>query len=53
VCKSASRDYRLGHATPGTRGVYFRPTLQMRIDLVNGLQRTWESHYKRDCDAAA
>lgn len=50
---SVMRDYRLGHATPGTRGVYSHPTLQMRLDLVNGLQRTWESHYKRDCDAAA
>jgi integrase len=49
---SVMRDYRLGHATPGTRGVYSHPTLQMRFDLVNGLQRTWESHYKRDYDAA-
>jgi integrase len=50
---SVMRDYRLGHATPGTRGVYSHPTLQMRLDLVNGLQRAWESHYKRDYDAAA
>jgi integrase len=46
------RDYRLGHATPGTRGVYSHPTLQMRLALVNGLQRVWESHYKGDYGAA-
>jgi integrase len=47
------RDYRLGHATPGTRGVYSHPTLQMRLTLVNGLQRVWESHYTCDYAAAA
>lgn len=44
----AMRDYRLGHATPGTRGVYSRPTVQMRIDLVNALQRAHEQHEQRN-----
>ena len=38
------RDYRLGHATPGTRGVYSRPTVQMRIDLINALQDRFDRH---------
>lgn len=38
------RDYRLGHATPGTRGVYSRPTVQMRIDLVSALQDRFDRH---------
>jgi integrase len=38
------RDYRLGHATPGTRGVYSHPTPQMRAKLIKGLQRHWEAH---------
>jgi integrase len=38
------RDYRLGHATPGTRGVYSRPTTQMRINLVNALQDRYDQH---------
>jgi len=35
---SVMRDYRLGHATPGTRGVYSRPTLELRTTVVKGLQ---------------
>jgi hypothetical protein len=38
------RDYRLGHATPGTRGVYSHPTPQMRAKLIKSLQRRWETH---------
>lgn len=50
---SVMRDYRLGHATPGTRGVYSRPTLQMRLSLINGLQHTWDAHYGGDYDGRA
>ncbi len=35
----AMRDYRLGHASPGARGVYSHPTAQMRAELVEGLER--------------
>jgi integrase len=41
---SVMRDYRLGHATPGTRGVYSRPTPEMRTALVKGLQSRWQAH---------
>jgi hypothetical protein len=41
---SVMRDYRLGHATPGTRGVYSRPTREMRTTLINGLQSRWTAH---------
>jgi integrase len=47
------RDYRLGHTTPGTRGVYSHPTPQMRLDLIKGLQRTWDEHNKRRRDTTA
>lgn len=33
------QDYRLGHVTPGTPGVYSHPTEQMRTELVDGLER--------------
>jgi integrase len=42
------RDYRLGHTTPGTRGVYSRPTRQMRDTLIKGLQSQWEAHQALD-----
>lgn len=41
------RDYRLGHATPGTRGVYSHPTIDMRVQLISNLQRAWEAHQQR------
>jgi Phage integrase, N-terminal SAM-like domain len=41
------RDYRLGHATPGTRGVYSHPTIDMRVQLISKLQRAWEAHQVR------
>lgn len=40
------RDYRLGHVTPGTRGLYSHPTDQMRAELVSALQQfmvAWSS----------
>lgn len=37
------QDYRLGHVTPGAPGIYSHPTAQMRAELVDGLQRFWES----------
>jgi integrase len=38
----AMQDYRLGHITPGTPGRYSHPTEQMRRELIEGLQETWE-----------
>ena len=47
------RDYRLGHATPGTRGEYSRPTPPMRIDLVNALQDRHDRHRSENLDLLA
>jgi hypothetical protein len=33
---------RMGHEVPGMRGVYKHIAPEWRVDLVNGLQRTWE-----------
>lgn len=41
------RDYRLGHATPGRRGVYSHPTIDMRVQLISKLQQAWEAHQER------
>lgn len=35
------RDDRLGHATPGTRGVYLHPTIDMRVQLISKRQQAW------------
>jgi hypothetical protein len=45
------RDYRLGHATPGVRGVYSYPTIEMRVQLISLLQEAREAHQKRRNDA--
>jgi hypothetical protein len=33
---------RMGHEVPGMRGIYTHIAPQWRVDLVGGLQRTWE-----------
>jgi hypothetical protein len=47
------RDYRIGHAKPGTRGVYSRPTPKIRIDLVTGLQRAHDQYNRSDYGLSA
>jgi integrase len=46
------RDYRLGHATPGVRGVYSHPTIDMRLQLISKLQEAWEAHQVHRNDSA-
>lgn len=37
------QNYRLGHAEPGTPGVYSHPTPEMRAELVDWLEQVWRA----------
>lgn len=41
------RDYRLGHAQVGARGVYSHPTAEMRIKLMQDLEQRNLEHQRR------
>lgn len=44
------RDYRLGHAALGARGVYSHPTLDMRVKLMDALEQRYQDHQSRRQD---